>query len=256
MKRPRFTLPNFFSIDQIISLFDNIEENNLAMACLIAFCCGLRITEVSKLKWNDINLKDGELKIICGKGNKDRIVYIPKEVIPIFNRWRKLSTSEYFVFTHNTENMKSKTCYLLEYFRRTLKKMNLLIPEYKITKNKYKNKYSFHALRHSFATYLISKKVPLAHIQKALGHSRIQTTMLYTHITDVELNNKINEAFKIKGDISQINKDESIRQLDLPYQLDPISQLKLRFINNEINEKEYKSKIKVLGEKNNYNYFG
>ena len=140
---------------------------------------GLRLSEMINLKWNDINLMTGQLKVVKGKGSKDRILYINENTITKLTLWKekqhnKLNIKCEYVFTNN----KGK-----QLVGRDVREM---IVNYSnkagITKN-----VSPHTLRHTFATDLLRATNNLRIVQKALGHEDIRTTAIYTHIVDTEL---------------------------------------------------------------------
>ena len=140
---------------------------------------GLRLSEMINLKWNDINLMTGQLKVVEGKGSKDRILYINENTITKLISWKekqhnKLNIKCEYVFTNN----KGK-----QLVDRDVREM---IVNYSnkagITKN-----VSPHTLRHTFATDLLRATNNLRIVQKAMGHEDIRTTAIYTHIVDTEL---------------------------------------------------------------------
>lgn len=140
---------------------------------------GLRLSEMINLKWNDINLMTGQLKVVKGKGSKDRILYINENTITKLISWKekqhnKLNIKCEYVFTNN----KGK-----QLVGRDVREM---IVNYSnkagITKN-----VSPHTLRHTFATDLLRATNNLRIVQKAMGHEDIRTTAIYTHIVDTEL---------------------------------------------------------------------
>ena len=84
-------LPNVFSKKQLIDLFLVIRETDVFMACLLALFCGLRISEVCNLKKDNVDLDDAKIKIVQGKGNKDRYVMIPRKLIPLIKQWYRVN---------------------------------------------------------------------------------------------------------------------------------------------------------------------
>jgi len=79
-------LPNVFNKKQLIELFTVMEETDIFIACLLALFCGLRISEVCQLKKQDVDLVDSKIKIIQGKGNKDRYVMLPSSIKPLIEK--------------------------------------------------------------------------------------------------------------------------------------------------------------------------
>jgi len=144
---------------------------------------GLRLSELINLKWKYVNLTTGKIEVIEGKGAKDRIVYANDEILEKLKSWRdrqlkelnkrNINNTEY-VFTSLTGNKLDGGN-----FRRKIYK--------KTEKAGINKKVSPHTFRHTFATDLYTETKNIRLVQKALGHSDLSTTMIYTHIVDDEL---------------------------------------------------------------------
>lgn len=190
IKRPKLAkkLPTVLSIDEVDRLLD-IEVNsifdyrNRAMIELL-YGTGLRITELLNLKVGDIDFENCTLRCI-GKGSKERIVPIGEYVISSLNEYYdnsrnillKNKNSDY-IFLNNRGQRLSRIS-----FFRILKELAL--------KKGIKKEISPHSLRHSFATHILEGGGDLRVIQDYLGHSDIQTTRVYTHIS----NNKVKKDY-------------------------------------------------------------
>lgn len=139
---------------------------------------GLRLAEMTNLKWNDINLISGQVKVVEGKGCKDRMIYVDDRMLDDLQAWRERQLDEWgnteYVFT--SRNLK-----LLD--GKAVRKM---IATYTKKVNIEKN-ITTHSLRHTFASDLLRSSKNIVIVQKALGHSDISTTQIYTHIVDDEL---------------------------------------------------------------------
>lgn len=139
---------------------------------------GLRLAEMSNLEWKDINLMTGQLKVVQGKGAKDRILYIDDEIIEMMQEWKERQFKEWGkterVFT--TRNLKQLDG----------KAVRKMIKTYS-DKAGIEKDITTHSLRHTFATDLLRDTKNIRIVQKALGHSDIGTTQIYTHIVDDEL---------------------------------------------------------------------
>ena len=138
----------------------------------ILFSTGIRVSELSNLKKNEINIKQGIIKIF-GKGSKERIIQIcDKEVL--------LLLKEYCILFKIKDN---ETKYFL------LNRLNNNFSEQSIRAmiHKYEEKLGLknitpHMFRHSFATLLLEEGVDVRYIQNMLGHSSISTTQIYTKV--------------------------------------------------------------------------
>ena len=145
---------------------------------------GLRLSELLNLKWKEINLISGKLKVVESKGAKDRILYLADNTIKKLKDWKDRQVKEIdkrideanirLVFT-TLKNNKMDTSNIRKMIKKYAEKAD-------INKN-----ISPHTLRHTFATDLYRESKNIRLVQKALGHSDLSTTMIYTHIVDDEL---------------------------------------------------------------------
>ena len=229
-------IPNVLNKKQLITLFSNIDDMTTFMGCMISLFCGLRISEVCNLKKQDIDLESEKIIVRQGKGDKDRVVMLPHALKNLIIKWYRVNTdNEYFI--HTEYNKKFKGNMLSIKFRRVLRKAELSIETFKTTMGQQRYAYSFHTLRHTYATYLLEQGVDLYYVQRSLGHVDIHTTQIYAYISNKDLQNKINLAFGKQKKIEK-NTIETIH--------DPMQLLKLRFANGEISIEEFKEKIEVM----------
>ena len=164
-------IPIILPKDNFITIINN--EKSLKHKCwlLLAFCSGLRVDEVSRVKVEDINSKEHKLKVF-GKGNKERFTIIPDitiKVLRLYCKEKNIKVGYLFPGTNSKEVMNEKT--IINYFS-GLKK------EYNLSQN-----ISFHSLRHSFATYYLSNNGSLLALQSMLGHKSLNSTTIYLHIS-------------------------------------------------------------------------
>ena len=139
------------------------------------YATGMRVSESTDLKTNNVNLDIGFLRCI-GKGNKERVIPLGKKAISSINRYLEFSRAHFlknktteFIFLNRSGNKLS---------RQSIWK---LIKQY-AKEAKIKKPIKVHTLRHSFATHLLERGADLRSVQEMLGHSNISTTQIYTHI--------------------------------------------------------------------------
>ncbi|MBT3320043.1 MAG: tyrosine-type recombinase/integrase [Clostridia bacterium] len=117
----------------------------------------------------------GQAIVLQGKGSKDRIVYISEKTIAELSLWRERQHIEWgnadYVFTN---------CYCNKLDDCDIREMLLTYSR----KAKIEKNVTPHVLRHTFATELRRESKNIRLVQKALGHSSLSTTMIYTHIVD------------------------------------------------------------------------
>jgi integrase len=212
IKKQANKLPDILSPAEIKLMISAVTSPyDLAIRCIFNMGAGLRISEIIKFSWDHIRWIDwlsnqenyGVAIIKSGKGSKDRIVNIPKNLMKdlyayakeqdVLDEFRIPHGNAIFKFGSNTysENRANKMNKVLAYDKelgkfKTLKsrynwfRYNILGKECEKALHKH---IKIHSLRHSKATYLYEvEKVPIEKIQILLGHSSINTTMLYTKI--------------------------------------------------------------------------
>ena len=148
------------------------------------FSCGLRVSELVNLKFNDIFEREKFLRII-GKGDKERLVPISDSALHEIQLWlydrnlMKIKPGEQdYVFLNRRGAHLTRTMILIM--------IKHTAEEAGITKT-----VSPHTLRHSFATELLKGGADLRAIQEMLGHENIKTTQIYTHIDITTLREEI-----------------------------------------------------------------
>lgn len=142
----------------------------------LAYSSGLRVGEIQNLKIRDIDFGEKTIHIKQSKGKKDRITILSKKIIPGLKKMVGEKNTDDFVF-ESERGGKMAT--------RTLQKIFSTACQ----KAKIKKMATFHSLRHSFATHLLEQGTDIRHIQELLGHSNIQTTQIYTKVTNPSIKN-------------------------------------------------------------------
>ena len=167
-------LPVVLSIEEIIKLLQVTKNLKHRVAIAMLYASGLRIGELISLELSDFDFKRRQLHIRNGKGRKDRYATIAEHLYPLLKNYH----TTYKPIKYLIENPKGGQ-YSQASIRSFLKKACKLAG---ITKT-----VTPHTLRHSYATHLLEQGTGLRHIQELLGHSRPETTMLYTHVARKDL---------------------------------------------------------------------
>ncbi len=179
-------LPGTLSETQVESLLlaaditDSIGLRDRAMLELL-YATGLRVSELVSLRYNQISLQQGVVRII-GKGNKERLVPMGDEAVSWLTQYLDESRADL---------MRGKgICDNLFVTRRgsgmTRQAFWYLIKRYAIVAG-ISQKLSPHTLRHAFATHLLNHGADLRVVQLLLGHSDLSTTQIYTHVAKARL---------------------------------------------------------------------
>lgn len=135
---------------------------------------GLRVSELSGLKISDINFRNNSAHVI-GKCNKHRTIYLTPDAMIAIERYVGRSDSLDRHLILDRTGKKGVTT-------RTLERIVCKIAERAGCNTT--ARITPHVLRHTFATGLVSRGCPITSVQKMLGHSNINTTMVYTHIVE------------------------------------------------------------------------
>ena len=176
----RKTLPKTMSIDDVDKLLDikldsPFDYRNKAMLELM-YGCGLRVSELTNLELNDIDMTNCLIRIL-GKGSKEREIPIGEYSIYYLREYLNIRESllkgkvcnKLFLNNHGTGMTRQG---FFKNLKQLLKEKGL------------NTDISPHTLRHSFATHLINRGADLRSIQEMLGHSDISTTKIYTKVSD------------------------------------------------------------------------
>jgi len=162
----------------------------------LLFSTGLRVSELCSLP-RDINLKLDELSV-RGKGEKVRVVFISDDartaVQKYLDKRDDMDDALFVQIMGKNEKMNKKR----DSMRLTSRSVERIIKHYAI-KSGISKKVTPHVIRHSFATDLLRNGADLRSVQMLLGHANINTTQIYTHVTDNELK-KIHKKFHRKSE--------------------------------------------------------
>ena len=151
-------------------------RNPIHRGCFsLIYGCGLRISEAANLPVTAIDKTSGLLRVV-GKGNKERVVPVPKEVHESLRRmWqREDHRDRQWLFPNSGRTGPVAPKVLVRTFADAVKAVNLP-GDLRATP---------HTLRHAYATRLFEKKVVTRVVQVLLGHENIATTTIYTHLTE------------------------------------------------------------------------
>jgi len=181
------TLPVVLSMEEIIDILRCTKNLKHRTTLAMIYSSGLRISELLNLRLSDIDIDRKQITIRQGKGRKDRYIVLADSIFPMLANY--LTT--YAPLVYFTEGKPGKK-YSAESVRSILRRSCNLA---KISK-----RVTPHTLRHSYATHLLEQGTDLRYIQELLGHSRPETTMIYTHV-------KRKDLIDIKSPLDRAVKD-------------------------------------------------
>lgn len=164
------TIPHFISVDECLAILSHLrsaKDTPTARQQLILFYflygCGLRVSEACAIRWSDISLTQRTVKVM-GKGARERLAVIPDGVC----QWLAVHKNSAEVFIWGDRALPTRTAY--ERIRQLGRAAGLLKDLHP------------HALRHSYATHLLTSGSDLRVLQQLLGHQSLAATELYTHL--------------------------------------------------------------------------
>ncbi len=188
------TLPKFLSVEESVALLEAVQNDKESKTrerdyCIITLFlnCGMRLAELCGINLNDLDRDLRSLRVI-GKGNKERIVYLNDAcrdaltkylVIRRSNEYANISVPALFISKQH-KRLSDKTVQWLVY-----KYLGLAGLDYK--------HYSVHKLRHTAATLMYQTgKVDVRVLKEILGHEQLNTTQIYTHVSNKGMEDAIN----------------------------------------------------------------
>jgi len=188
-------LPNFLQGDEFDRIVECIDLNTdlgirNRLICEMLYATGLRVSELTNIKLNDINYDIKEIRV-TGKGDKDRIVLFGdycllylKKYLPCRDRLLNGKKNEYLLLNNQGSQLTSRG--VEDIIDKCVNEAAL------------KHHISPHVLRHTFATDMLNNGADLKSVQELLGHASLSTTQIYTHVTNERLRQVYLESFPRK----------------------------------------------------------
>jgi site-specific recombinase XerD len=162
-KRP---IPKILTFEETITLIKAAQPARNRALLLLIYNCGLRLTEATKLTWEQVDMENRTITVL-GKGNKERKIPFGNW---LYNELHELKQITGYVFP-SKRNKEKPVCDIRKCIADAKKAAE-------ITKRVHP-----HLLRHTFATHLLDQGTDLRTIQKLLGHTEVQTTQWYTQVS-------------------------------------------------------------------------
>jgi site-specific recombinase XerD len=163
-------LPVVLSPEEVARFLEAAPGVKYKAAFSAAYGAGLRVSEVAALKVSDIDSERMMLRIEQGKGRKDRYAMLSPVLLELLRDWWRIARPKAWLFPGRDPLQPLST-------RQLNRACHAAANMAEITK-----RVSPHTLRHSFATHLLEQNTDIRVIQVLLGHAKVDTTALYTHI--------------------------------------------------------------------------
>ncbi|HNT29781.1 MAG TPA: tyrosine-type recombinase/integrase [bacterium] len=195
--RPQVAVLSLDKLELLLKAAKPQDPNNLSAlrdyAMLeILFSTGLRVSELTSLNRDKVNTKTREF-VVRGKGNKDRVVFLSQSAARALDDYlkKRADDTQPLFINHRVQSDTDDT--KGEALRLTTRSVQRLMQKY-ARRAGIVEKITPHTLRHTFATDLLQSGADLRSVQELLGHANVQTTQVYTHVTNKQLK-EVHEAF-------------------------------------------------------------
>ena len=174
-------LPSVMKPEEVKAVIDAVQNVKHRALLSLLYSTGMRLREIASLKMADIDSKAMRIKVVCGKGKKDRFTLLSSQILIELRAYYVQYRPEVYLFNGAGKGRK--------YSERTIQR----IVELSLVKAGLKDKqYSVHTIRHSFATHLLDNGADLPTIKSLLGHASITQTMQYLHLSTELINDVVN----------------------------------------------------------------
>ncbi len=184
MRSVRHKLPVVLEVDEARGLLDAPNKRyptgvrNKAMLSVM-LNMGLRVSEVSNLKFRDVSINKRKLRVVNGKNGKDRDLVIPGYTLELLEKWKVVRPESDYFFS-SLVGSKVGIRYIQDMVGRYRERSE-------IDKN-----VTPHTLRHTFATEFYRQTKDIETLRKILGHSDISTTQIYVTLANIDVENAMN----------------------------------------------------------------
>ncbi len=176
IKRPKKEthLPTTLTKNEIKLLLTQIKNEKSNLMISLIYAAGLRVSELTNLKIQDLNLPEKIAHVRQAKGNKDRIFNIPDFLFDQIEHQltKQQDLNQKYLFSGRSGKISTRN--IQKIVSQASKRASL------------KGVHT-HTLRHSFATHLLEAGTDIRKIQELLGHANLSTTQIYTHVSNEEL---------------------------------------------------------------------
>ena len=183
----KFFLPQILSKDEVLSLIDSTVNLKHKAALATAYSAGLRVSEIAHLKVSDIDSKNMRIFVRQAKGGKDRFTILSDKNLFILREYFKAYRPVEWLFPGIPASNPISARTLQTTFKEAALRVGI------------KKNVSIHSLRHCFSTHMLNAGANILTIKELLGHSNIETTCKYLHLTHSQVLG-VKSPFDDRGD--------------------------------------------------------
>lgn len=185
-------LPEVLSQEEVISIFEALDNIKHRTMLMLIYSAGLRRSEMLNLRIGDVDYHRSIVFIRGGKGHKDRQSVLSQNLIPILQQYLNEHKPGFWLF-EGADGERYSASSLQKILKRATKRAGV------------KKEVRLHMLRHSFATHLLESGTSTRYIQVLLGHESPKTTEIYAHVSRFALD-------KIQSPLDQIAFKKQIKE--------------------------------------------
>lgn len=213
--KPKKTLPKVLSLDESIRLLiavlddtsSKTRERDYAIITLF-LNCGMRVSELVGINLSDLESELSSVRVV-GKGSKERIIYLNAASKSALENYLTIRTAE------PMKNLTTKALFVSGQDQRiSVKTVQHIVYKYLKAAGLEDKHYSVHKLRHTAATLMYqSGKVDIRVLKDILGHEQLNTTQIYTHVSDENMRNAMDQnplAAAIIPEQKKNNEDDDV----------------------------------------------
>lgn len=179
--RPTGKLPPVMSAAEIKTMIDWVQNLKHRTIIMLLYSTGMRVSEISSLRIADIDSKNMRIKVSGGKGMKDRFTILSEAVLLELRAYYLIYRPKEYLFNGSGIGRKMSVRNIQHTIQKTLAQIGLASKQYTV-----------HTIRHSFATHLVDNGTDLHTVKELLGHSTLQTTMRYMHLSSKRMKGVVN----------------------------------------------------------------
>lgn len=196
--RREFKLPCVLSQEEIKKLLEHASSLKQRALVELFYSSGMRLEELQYLKMTDIEASQNRIRVNNGKGRKQRFTILSQTCLKSLRNYflQEENKPKIYLFEGQIPGKPMNSRSIQHSVRMAYKNADLMHKERKV-----------HALRHSFATHLLDNGVDIFTIKELLGHSKIETTMVYLHLQTSKRNmlvSPLDMLYKPKNEIELI----------------------------------------------------
>lgn len=177
LAKKKTILPNVLNKTEVLEIIDKTQNLQHKLILMFLYYAGLRLNEVKNLKWTNLDFERKTIQLKIAKGENQRTIFLHEKIIQEMEKSK--IPRQGLVFESNRGKKYSDET-IAKIVKQAAERANI------------KKRVTPHTLRHSFATHLLEAGCDIRNIQKLLGHKSLQTTQIYTHVANKDINNLSN----------------------------------------------------------------